>query len=32
MAGTLRRPIDFFDVVWHLIPPVLLVIKLARGA
>ena len=28
--GTLRRPIDIFDVFWHLLPTVLLAIKFAR--
>lgn len=28
--GTLRRPIDIFDVFWHLLPVALLAIKLAR--
>ncbi len=28
--GTLRRPIDIFDVVFHLAPAVLLLLKLAR--
>ncbi len=28
--GTLRRPIDIFDVLWHLLPTVLLAIKFAR--
>lgn len=27
MNGTLTRPIDIFDVVWHLLPAVLLVWK-----
>lgn len=30
-AGTLSKPIDIFDVFWHLLPSVLLVIKLVRG-
>ena len=29
-AGTLREPIDIFDVFWHLLPAILLVIKLKR--
>ncbi len=28
--GTLRRPIDIFDLVWHGVPLLLLVLKLAR--
>ncbi|HRH81600.1 MAG TPA: hypothetical protein PLW81_11195 [Thiobacillaceae bacterium] len=28
--GTLTRPIDIFDVFWHLLPAVLLGIRLAR--
>lgn len=32
MDGTLKRPIDIFDVFWHLIPSILLVIKLLRAA
>lgn len=28
--GTLRRPIDIFDMFWHLLPVALLAIKLAR--
>lgn len=31
-AGTLKRPLDIFDVFWHLIPAGLLVIKLYRSA
>ncbi|MGK2859273.1 MAG: RND transporter [Thermoanaerobaculia bacterium] len=27
MAGTLRRPLDWFDLVWHLAPLLLLVAK-----
>ena len=30
MAGTLRKPIDVFDVFWHLVPTALLAIKLFR--
>ena len=30
MAGTLTRPIDMFDVVWHAWPLVLLGIKAGR--
>ncbi|MCM2313996.1 MAG: RND transporter [Thermoanaerobaculia bacterium] len=29
MAGTLRRPIDWFDLVWHSWPLLLLAAKLA---
>ena len=28
--GTLTRPLDIFDVVWHLLPAVLLALKLYR--
>ena len=31
-AGTLRRPIDIFDLVYHAAPIVLLVLKLVRMA
>lgn len=30
LAGTLRRPIDLFDVFWHLLPTVLLAIRIVR--
>jgi len=30
MAGTLKRPIDIFDLVWHAWPFILLVYKLVR--
>lgn len=30
-AGTLTRPLDIFDVFWHLLPTILLALKLARG-
>ncbi|MBC8268155.1 MAG: hypothetical protein H8E36_05360 [Rhodospirillaceae bacterium] len=30
MAGTLRRPLDIFDVFWHLAPSALLAVKLLR--
>ena len=30
MAGTLKRPIDIFDLFWHTWPFVLLAYKLAR--
>ena len=29
-AGTLTRPIDIFDVFWHLLPTALLAVRLAR--
>ena len=29
-SGTLRRPIDIFDLVYHLAPIVVLVLKLIR--
>lgn len=29
--GTLSRPIDIFDLFYHLIPTLLLVIKMVRG-
>ncbi len=32
MAGTLKKPLDIFDVFWHLFPSVLLIIKLIRNA
>ncbi|KPJ75253.1 MAG: hypothetical protein AMJ54_15475 [Deltaproteobacteria bacterium SG8_13] len=28
--GTLHRPIDIFDLFWHLIPTILLVLKVIR--
>ncbi|HXF44743.1 MAG TPA: hypothetical protein VNK91_01355 [Burkholderiaceae bacterium] len=28
--GTLKRPLDIFDLVWHLAPIVVLALKLAR--
>lgn len=28
--GTLTRPLDIFDVFWHLLPALLLAAKLAR--
>lgn len=28
--GTLTRPIDIFDVFWHLLPAGLLAVKIAR--
>lgn len=30
-TGTLTRPLDIFDVFWHLLPATLLVIKLVRA-
>jgi hypothetical protein len=30
MAGTLKRPVDIFDLFWHAWPFVLLAYKLAR--
>lgn len=30
--GTLTKPIDIFDLVYHLIPTVLLILKLFRDA
>ena len=32
MAGDLRKPLDFFDVFWHLFPSILLALKLVRNA
>ena len=29
-AGTLTRPLDIFDVFWHLLPATLLAVKLIR--
>lgn len=31
-AGTLTRPLDIFDVFWHLLPAALLAVRLARKA
>jgi len=31
-AGTLTRPLDIFDLLWHATPLVLLVLKLIRMA
>ena len=28
--GTLHRPLDIFDLLWHLIPTILLVIKAVK--
>ena len=30
--GSLTRPLDIFDVFWHLLPLVLLGVKLATGS
>lgn len=30
--GSLRRPLDIFDLVFHLLPAVLLLLKLGRAA
>jgi len=30
MAGNLRKPLDIFDVFWHLAPSALLALKLFR--
>jgi hypothetical protein len=30
LAGLLTRPIDIFDLFWHLLPATLLAIKLIR--
>jgi len=30
MDGTLTKPIDIFDLFWHLLPDILLVMKLVR--
>jgi len=32
IAGTLTRPVDLFDLVWHVAPAVVLAMKLARIA
>lgn len=32
MDGSLSRPIDIFDVFWHLLPATLLGLKLIRNA
>lgn len=29
-AGTLRRPIDIFDLFWHCAPAIILALKLVR--
>jgi hypothetical protein len=31
MAGDLHRPVDLFDVAWHLLPAILLVLKYRRA-
>jgi hypothetical protein len=28
--GTLTQPLDIFDVLWHLLPAILLAVKLSR--
>jgi len=28
--GTLTKPIDIFDVFWHLLPTIILIIKIIR--
>jgi len=30
MEGTLTKPIDIFDLFWHLLPDVLLILKIVR--
>lgn len=30
MEGTLTRPLDMFDVLWHLLPATLLAMKVVR--
>lgn len=30
--GTLSKPIDLFDLVFHLVPTVLLIVKIVRDA
>lgn len=30
VEGTLSKPIDIFDIFWHLLPAILLIIKLQR--
>ena len=30
-AGTLRRPIDIFDLVFHLAPTIILLLKFIKG-
>ncbi len=30
--GNLTRPLDIFDVLWHLLPLILLVVKLATAS
>ena len=31
MSGNLNKPLDIFDMFWHLLPATLLVIKLVRS-
>jgi hypothetical protein len=30
MDGTLTKPLDIFDLFWHLLPDILLVLKVVR--
>jgi len=30
-AGTLSKPIDIFDLLWHLLPTILLAVKFQRA-
>lgn len=30
-AGSLSKPLDIFDVFWHLLPAILLLLKVARA-
>jgi len=30
MDGTLTKPLDIFDLLWHLLPDILLLMKLVR--
>jgi len=30
MDGTLSKPLDIFDLLWHLLPDILLLMKLVR--
>jgi len=31
LAGELHKPMDLFDIVWHMTPTLLLVLKFVRG-
>lgn len=31
MNGTLAKPIDIFDLFWHLLPTILIVVKFVRS-